>query len=91
MKAARTPPPVEAYLTCCIVTGSCPVQCITLAFGGAVGFFHGDMAAIFDDMQTLNPTLVVAVPRFWNHIYAEWKAELARRTEEGTSYGCSAG
>ncbi|KAJ1935488.1 medium-chain fatty acid-CoA ligase faa2, partial [Kickxella alabastrina] len=34
-----------------------------------IGFYSGDMNNLVDDMQTLRPTIIVAVPRLLNRIY----------------------
>lgn len=37
--------------------------------GVGVGFYHGDMAEILDDIIALKPTIFCSVPRLWNRIY----------------------
>ncbi|MCJ1307252.1 hypothetical protein MMC25_000898 [Agyrium rufum] len=34
--------------------------------GGAIGYFHGDVLALVDDMKLLRPTLFLSVPRLYN-------------------------
>lgn len=34
--------------------------------GGAIGYFHGDILALVDDMQMLRPTAFTSVPRLYN-------------------------
>ncbi|KAJ3301314.1 Long chain acyl-CoA synthetase 7 peroxisomal [Kappamyces sp. JEL0829] len=38
-------------------------------FGGAIGFYHGDVTKVVEDIQELKPTLFCAVPRLWNRLY----------------------
>lgn len=45
------------------------VQGIILYYGGAIGFFGGDVRKLIDDIQALNPTFVAMVPRLLNRIY----------------------
>ncbi|XP_037082117.1 long-chain-fatty-acid--CoA ligase 5-like [Pollicipes pollicipes] len=37
--------------------------------GGAVGFFRGDIRGLMDDLKTLQPTCIPAVPRIFNRIH----------------------
>jgi len=37
--------------------------------GTGVGFYHGDVLSIMDDIAELKPTLFVSVPRLYNRIY----------------------
>ncbi|KAJ2785610.1 medium-chain fatty acid-CoA ligase faa2 [Coemansia javaensis] len=42
----------------------------TMMFGlTRIGFYSGDMDALMDDIQTLRPTTMIAVPRLLNRIY----------------------
>ena len=34
--------------------------------GGRIGYFHGDILALIDDLQALRPTAFVSVPRLYN-------------------------
>ena len=34
--------------------------------GGCIGYFHGDILALVDDLQTLKPTAFTSVPRLYN-------------------------
>ena len=34
--------------------------------GGAIGYFHGDILALVDDLQALRPTMFTSVPRLYN-------------------------
>ena len=38
-------------------------------FGGAIGFYSGDVAKLLDDIAVLRPTVFCSVPRLWNRIY----------------------
>lgn len=39
-----------------------------LTSGIPIGFFHGDVAELLDDIATYHPTIVAGVPRIWNRI-----------------------
>lgn len=39
-----------------------------------IGFLHGDVTELFDDIQTYKPTLLAGVPRIWNRMAAAIKA-----------------
>ncbi|EGG18785.1 hypothetical protein DFA_02524 [Cavenderia fasciculata] len=39
--------------------------------GGQIGMYSGSMETIFDDIQTLNPTMFSAISRFYNVIYEQ--------------------
>ncbi|KAF9437633.1 hypothetical protein BGZ76_011815 [Entomortierella beljakovae] len=39
--------------------------------GSRIGYFHGDMLALLDDIQELKPTFFPSVPRVLNRIYAK--------------------
>ncbi|VVT47072.1 uncharacterized protein SAPINGB_P001529 [Magnusiomyces paraingens] len=45
-----------------------------LANNSKVGFFHGEVTELFDDIQVLQPTLLAGVPRVWNRMAAAIKA-----------------
>ncbi|RKO97457.1 hypothetical protein CXG81DRAFT_10727 [Caulochytrium protostelioides] len=38
-------------------------------FGGSIGFCRGDTALLMEDVQLLQPTLFVSVPRLFNRVY----------------------
>ena len=42
------------------------VDGITLAVGGSIGFFHGDILTLVDDLKLLQPTGFISVPRLYN-------------------------
>lgn len=44
-----------------------------LANSSKVGFLHGDVTELFDDIQAMRPTLLAGVPRVWNRIAAALK------------------
>lgn len=44
-------------------------QCALLS-GAAVGYFHGDVTALVDDMKILRPTGFMSVPRLYNRFQA---------------------
>ena len=37
--------------------------------GGAIGFYRGDIRGLMDDLKTLRPTCIPAVPRIFNRIH----------------------
>jgi long-chain acyl-CoA synthetase len=39
-----------------------------LAAGASIGYFHGDITALVDDMKILRPTGLLSVPRLYNRI-----------------------
>lgn len=39
-----------------------------------IGFLHGDVTEVFDDIAELKPTLLAGVPRIWNRLAAAIKA-----------------
>jgi len=39
-----------------------------------MGFYRGDILKLFDDIQILKPTLIIAVPKVLNKIYGKIKA-----------------
>ncbi|KAL4093674.1 hypothetical protein PRIC1_011106 [Phytophthora ramorum] len=41
--------------------------------GAAIGFYHGSVAKVLDDVQALHPTVFVAVPRLMNRIFDQLK------------------
>ncbi|KAL3658196.1 hypothetical protein V7S43_016826 [Phytophthora oleae] len=45
--------------------------------GAAIGFYHGSVARILDDAQSLHPTVFVAVPRLMNRIFDQLKHKVA--------------
>ncbi|KAK8130169.1 AMP-binding enzyme [Apiospora kogelbergensis] len=45
------------------------------AEGAAVGFFHGDMIGLVDDLKILKPSGFISVPRLYNRIAAGIKAQ----------------
>jgi long-chain acyl-CoA synthetase len=45
--------------------------------GAAIGFYHGSVARILEDVQTLHPTVFVAVPRLMNRIFDQLKHQVA--------------
>jgi len=45
------------------------VQTALLTFGGAIGFFSGDIKTIGDDLKALEPTIFAGVPRVFSRFY----------------------
>lgn len=56
---------IISYLPLSHMMEQCMHWC-TLMFGGAVGYFSGDVADLSDDMQALQPTVFPVVPRLLN-------------------------
>ena len=48
--------------------------------GVAIGYFGGDPLQLFDDLQTLKPTIFLAVPRIINRVYGKVMAQAASFT-----------
>lgn len=46
-----------------------------LAEGAAIGYFHGDMLELVDDMKILKPTGFPSVPRLFNRFHTALKAQ----------------
>eukprot|EP01102_Stenamoeba_stenopodia_P012401 TRINITY_DN3916_c0_g1_i1.p1 TRINITY_DN3916_c0_g1~~TRINITY_DN3916_c0_g1_i1.p1 ORF type:complete len:689 (-),score=164.93 TRINITY_DN3916_c0_g1_i1:125-2191(-) len=47
-------------------------RAIQVAFfgnGASIGFYQGEVLKLFDDIQTLQPTVFVSVPRLFNRLY----------------------
>jgi long-chain acyl-CoA synthetase len=53
------------------------VQVTVLGYGGAIGFFGGDILRLIDDVQTLRPTLFPSVPRLFNRLYDQVMTSMA--------------
>ncbi|EGG13357.1 hypothetical protein DFA_11118 [Cavenderia fasciculata] len=45
------------------------IDLITLFSGGQIGMYSGSMETIFDDIQTLSPTMFACISRFYNIVY----------------------
>ncbi|KAI1376135.1 acetyl-CoA synthetase-like protein [Hypoxylon crocopeplum] len=54
-----------SYLPLAHIYGRMIDQC-SLAAGCAIGYFHGDMLALVDDLKLLKPTGFISVPRLFN-------------------------
>lgn len=48
--------------------------------GGAIGYFHGDILALVDDLQTLRPTGFNSVPRLYNRFGGAVRAATVQQT-----------
>ena len=44
-------------------------QAMILMSGGKIGFYRGDVKLLIEDIQALQPTLFVSVPRLLNQVY----------------------
>ena len=51
-----------------------------LAFGGSIGFYHGNVLEIKDDLLALKPTVFCSVPRLWNKMAIGIKAKIGELT-----------
>ena len=45
------------------------MQTIIYSVGGSVGFSQGDIRLLPEDLQSLRPTIIPAVPRLLNRLY----------------------
>ncbi|XP_049876508.1 long-chain-fatty-acid--CoA ligase 1-like isoform X2 [Pectinophora gossypiella] len=54
-------------------------QCIYIV-GGAVGFYSGDIRNLTDDLKTLRPTVMPAVPRLLNKMYDRAQADIVAQS-----------
>ncbi|CDO99032.1 unnamed protein product [Coffea canephora] len=45
-------------------------QILVVYYGGASGFYQGDLLKLLEDMAVLKPTIFCSVPRLYNKIYA---------------------
>ena len=50
----------------------------TLVYGGRIGFSHGNLAKITEDVCLLKPTIFCAVPKILNKIYDNIKFSLSK-------------
>ena len=83
----RTGYSMLSYLPLAHIYGRMTEQSMLWA-GGALGFFHGDILALVDDIQTLKPDAFTSVPRLYNRFGGAikaatiqqqgWKGALAR-------------
>lgn len=48
--------------------------------GGAIGYFHGDILALVDDMKLLRPTGFISVPRLYNRFGGAIRAATTSQT-----------
>ncbi|KAJ2945571.1 hypothetical protein O0L34_g392 [Tuta absoluta] len=51
-------------------------QCLFIA-GGSIGFYSGDIRNLTDDLVTLKPTVIPAVPRLLNKMYDRAQADIS--------------
>jgi long-chain acyl-CoA synthetase len=56
------------------------VETSMLSVGGSIGFYHGNLLEIKDDIAALKPTIFVSVPRLWNKMCDGIKAKFAETT-----------
>ena len=48
---------------------SIPPQTVLFMVGAQVGFFRGDIKTLLNDVQVLQPTVFLTVPRLLNRMY----------------------
>ncbi|RLN81747.1 hypothetical protein BBO99_00003473 [Phytophthora kernoviae] len=53
------------------------LHALMITEGAAIGFYHGSIARLLDDVQSLHPTVFVAVPRLMNRIFDQLKHKVA--------------
>ncbi|KAL6055781.1 Long chain acyl-CoA synthetase 7, peroxisomal [Balamuthia mandrillaris] len=46
---------------------------IVMCVGGQLALWKGEMSQLFSEMQVVRPTMISAVPRVWNCLYAEYQ------------------
>ena len=51
--------------------------------GGAIGYFHGDMLALVEDLQMLKPTAFTSVPRLYNRFGGAIRANTTDKSGVG--------
>jgi long-chain acyl-CoA synthetase len=51
-----------------------------LSNGGAIGYFHGNVAELVEDLQMLRPTVFAGVPRLYNRFGAKIKEATLQQT-----------
>jgi long-chain acyl-CoA synthetase len=51
------------------------ITCISV--GCAMGFYHGNVFKIKEDLGSLRPTIFVSVPRLWNRLHDEVISKIA--------------
>jgi len=49
-----------------------------LSFGGQVGFYHGVIPELFDDIQVLKPSFLVGAPRVWSRLHDKVEATVSK-------------
>jgi long-chain acyl-CoA synthetase len=53
---------------------------LALATGAAIGYFHGNIAELVEDLQMLRPTVFAGVPRLYNRFGAKIKEATLQQT-----------
>lgn len=54
------------------------VQAVIYSGGGSVGFFRGDIRNLADDIKTLRPTILPAVPRILNRVHDKVMSDVSK-------------
>lgn len=55
------------------------VSNVWIVAGAAIGFYQGDPLKLLDDVEALNPTLFLTVPRVCNRIYDKVRAKISAK------------
>ena len=63
-----------SYLPLAHIYGRMMEQGLLMA-GGSIGYFHGNMLELVDDLKLLRPTAFNSVPRLWNRIGGAIRAQ----------------
>ncbi|KAJ1882960.1 medium-chain fatty acid-CoA ligase faa2 [Coemansia sp. RSA 1722] len=61
-------PTYYSYLSLCHITDRISLYTLLLC-RLRVGFYSGDRSLVFEDLQMLKPTILVGIPRVFNHFY----------------------
>ncbi|KAH8655431.1 hypothetical protein BX600DRAFT_515252 [Xylariales sp. PMI_506] len=68
-----------SYLPLAHILGRALDQSVLMA-GGAVGYFHGNIKELVDDMKILQPTIFVSVPRLYNRFNSVLRTKIDEAT-----------
>ncbi|KAH8895959.1 long-chain-fatty-acid-CoA ligase [Thozetella sp. PMI_491] len=68
-----------SYLPLAHILGRALDQSVLMA-GGAVGYFHGNIRELVDDMKILQPTIFVSVPRLYNRFNSVLRTKIDEAT-----------
>lgn len=68
-----------SYLPLAHILGRALDQSVLMA-GGSVGYFHGNIKELVDDMKSLQPTIFVSVPRLFNRFNSVLRTKIDEAT-----------